>query len=908
MEQKPKEKEQQITEEKFALNIEDMIEFLKSLNYNYNYDENKFTDLIEKYDIFMKNIQRNGMIGKFNLIIEFLTNIIDYFYIINKPNHKTIKFFLNKFSLYYLIKTLIFYERNQEILYGRQKYYQNINKYMINLNEFMIYFRAHRINPKHNEIFDSLNKMIEKFKFLNGKNQLSKLEFAQYIPDNTLYVGDINNLFADYNEHKIYSVNDFILSFILYYYNINDISTFFTLNNDEPINYIITDQIDRKIMKKNNRNIFEIGTFNDLLLYPNINYNLSLLILISSKHIIARIDNSNIRMTELLFLNFLSNFEKDIIKNLYKFQREVSTINNNIINLHKISFDHYFYDFKFFVDLLYLIQINQNIIDKTNCKNEKLIKEFENHDIATILRNNVGKSDKEKLLIFINIAKKLLENNAVNQLFTKFYTSSTITQFMTRTKLENIKKFTFNPNYINFKKPYKFVRDFNNLVLYHYIIFKSINTDEIKKFLNNDHNKFDSSFYEITNYLYYIHFRIYLDDSKEWIPSEIDKNEILQATMNTLACCKLISKRNNYYFNPLQLLLTTDMTYNDVIKSFNYFFMMFENFNDGYYQVIKDNDYVFRIPSDRYNLASYEIKKLQKNIVINIHTVSTKGSHYMSVNINFEKHYIDIYNPWGSDFNDPRNVFSNISKHIEKYFKEYYNIRDEQGNIINFTIYNYNTMMYTQSEYENFQQKDIMGYCRIFGLIYNLVRINYFNSADYSMNYVQEMINEYVQTFNHPLVFLFHFVLFLYLEYCYNFTKQELVFDDENVALFRGLVLKHIDNTKYDYGYDSLCNPETVFYSRFRSLLINQNKIEIIGRNYARIFKSTNGRIFFRPAIINRIKNNNIIIDEYQEYPETAINQNIEAYNKLFTIPENMRKHNEQKQQLMQPLNKKLKK
>ena len=303
-------------------------------------------------------------IQKFNIIIKLLIKLLEYFTVINKYNRSDIKYFNNKYfatiNLYILAllhigsnnKSNINYETN-EIIYG------GYNIFKFNIKNLYNYI------SKNAKFDNQLILLKDKFeKYINKLNDTNNLLLITQEFNN-------RNLKNCNIEKENYNVNDFIISFLLYYININDfnfINTFFSKidiknltnisnTNKEMINIETENGLIHKLY-----NLIETGKFNCIFDYPD-NFILTYNILFKGKHIIyhKKIQETS-KETDLILLNFLALFEKQIDKLLIK-----NHISLNIDLKEKIKIIHdyglntiRFYDFKFFCELLYCIYYDEN--------------------------------------------------------------------------------------------------------------------------------------------------------------------------------------------------------------------------------------------------------------------------------------------------------------------------------------------------------------------------------------------------------------------------------------------------------------------------------------------------------------------------------------------------------------------
>ena len=886
---------------KYGTNLKDtdLEEYLENLIDVSFYDEETILYNVKNkyYYKLNKNEKNTENIKRYEVTLDILSIIYKYLYNINKINKESnVKFFYNNTALYYLIFAMLDYEYEINKPLTQMIYYPDVpaNNY-ININEFKLYVEKcseedKDKNEQLKDISNAIDKLINKWNEVKNL-EISKIYYLNFInrvlPKDFIKENNLNQTFNNYDDKKLYSINDFLLAFTIYYMNINDICKFFTYKTDKSyyqngkIKYTINTDISSSTGKKlkfDNYTIVEAFSFVPLLKTDN-DYNLSLITLINCKHIIYHLSKTPLSgyLSKIVLMNFLSTFEKHIIKIIRSNNlKELSSLKENVKLIFEKQLPHnYLYDFDFFIELLYYIQSNKHEINKDiGCKNEKIFEILKNPDINKILSGNINKSDHEQINIFGDIINTLIKTTDLfSNLFINLYANKKITELLTLEKYNIIKKNIYNSNYINLKKPYKFVRDFNNLNFYNNYIFKNITTVDIENYMYV--KVFDETVKKYINKSFYDNFisnpynnpRIILNDSK----SLDHKFIIIKDCLYSLIFNKLISLKN-YYYHEFSLHIGNEISYDDLCITFNYFFTALVNYINNNF-TIEDSTIpiIYRIRTtnnDYENNKLYEFKNPKKNIFIKLSVLKKVENkhklshHHMSININFEKGYIDIYNPWGMKYNYQKNIYGNISELIEKYFKENFKAYLDEK-LINFKYYTYNTMMKTQSEYEDFYN----GFCETFGLIYNFIRINYFNNQLYSMNYIQEMINEYIMSYNHPLYFLFNFVLFTHLEYCNIFCKENKIEKINSNYYYKAIPLL-LNNEKFEYALSYFKDNPSEFYKNYRSLMVNNDKIEVICNNYAKIFKLNNIENITNN---NRYNKDNSNIDNLQQYNQTLL-------------------------------------
>ena len=803
-------------------------DYLLYLQYNNQISMN-LSNLYKDY--IYNNSILNIEADKYNNIIDLLIYIGDFFYAINKQNRNSFKYFKNNSALYYLIIVMIYHTKFVNSYVNFENIKNSILNNKININTLLGHIdeniRLARINEN---IGFAVNKIIRKF--TSSRNCV--------ITDKLVQIK--HNIDLNFNQNDNYSLNDFFLAFIINYININDSNKFIAktiidqdfnlIPNHYPLNIPIHDQYQREILIYRNKTIFESGLFAYLLQYPT-NYKLTLIILIKCKHIICTKPFSN----EVYINNIIR--DRNYLLLLYNaiatFEKHKRKFNNFH---HRCDYYYNFDDIKQYYDTL-----NVNFNSKT-----------------TLIKN------------FVN---DLLRNNQNDHHFSKLYVNHRIIANV-GLRLNRILRFYYNKYYISLKKVYRFVKDFNNVVFFNNIIFNNITTDDIIKFCNTETK---SIYYFLSRFgdnFYVFKYSPSNDEINvlrqlQWDIPQNNRDLVYPISPKTFYCdtwYNIINKNDDYCKNPFHLSIETDATYQNVRLKFNYFFNVIS--------LICNNNYIIHNGELRFNrlLSVDEIRNSRfrtrdfnnKNILININIIiDAEHSHNISVNININKRYIDIYD---SSFINSLHNYANVLQYIKTYFTNDFRLLNDNAEQIIFTLYSYAAHMQTQLENE----ESFKNYCITWNHIYCLMRIYYFNDSCYSMNYIQQLINEYIMSFNHPLYFLFNWILFIFLVYASMHNRDILrirsmnEYEHQNRIIGYHLSMPLInENNRFVYKIDYLRNPVTDFYRTLRSTIINTDKLNVICRNYNRIF------------------NNQLFANLEQIQPTTA-EQNNAIQNELFRI------------------------
>jgi hypothetical protein len=771
----------------------------------------------------------------FNFLIETIPEIDKD----HKEHKEDIKYFTNRLSgIYMYTLVLINFMNNNEynIKYNEnQNIYKNefLNPQLIIKQNIMkhqtggYYSRKINIKSYYDHIPNNLRlkKILENF--INKLNSTKDLYLL-----NTTLISYSNYNPGLYDDMIDYNINDFILSFLIFYQNLNDfncINTF--LNKIYPDGYIdiykITeDIIDRDLrdfceyiyerpLKHNIYNLLESSQLNSLFKYKE-NFPLTLNTIIRCKHLIyhkPKFDNNEEFL--FMFFNFLACFEKNIdkelIKNEYKVRKIFKKQNNvllkfkenmqlsnqnynqfyqksnieiikekiNQIHNNKIN-NNYFYDFKYFTELLYCILNNIEPIQKNNIY-LPLCNDYKNKVFLLDLGEFID--PKINVNIFSLIVEYLLKNNINHHRFTtKYYNKDGLNDTDYTKKYERY----YSTNYINFKKPSKFVNILNNLSEYCWNIFENLNDNDI---ISNLYGSLKPD-YDGKNY-FFIGKRIY-SHCNQLMPAKTILNNYKQIPFDH------IDEINTY----------ENINYEDLKKIIMKYLIKMCIDNNSF----KNNDTLFLYLSTHDNITI-------KNI---------NAGHANAIIINFKEKYIDLYNPWGVSIKEIKNnkkLFGIQYSYLEKFFKEDFSkfitkFEEKKGKILKenekFKFNCFSNNPATQRDFEGRYN----GFCAMHTFIYVIIRLLFFDKHYYSMNYVQEMINEYMISINHYLYFL-EVVIFLYIIYDYDNNPKLCYYNINGDRIIIGN--EPMDSKDF---YDNYCKEE--YYNE----IINGERISKIKQYY----------------------------------------------------------------------------
>jgi hypothetical protein len=169
----------------------------------------------------------------------------------------------------------------------------------------------------------------------------------------------------------------------------------------------------------------------------------------------------------------------------------------------------------------------------------------------------------------------------------------------------------------------------------------------------------------------------------------------------------------------------------------------------------------------------------------------------------------------------------------------------------------FDSMVKMQFEIDDF---DFNQFCNFYTIIYEFVRLLYFNKKEYIMNYVQEKIIEYFMSFNHLVYFLVVFS-FLFVIRCSNMPElcETLFYTKDDKKLFK---------------FNELNNPSEIMFAVYRQILLNTEFINAINNNFNKLFKPLNVKSLCKDVDreynvnlnnnINIIDNNNFALENFQ--------------------------------------------
>jgi hypothetical protein len=841
---------------KFANNKNYSIVFENYKNYlKEHLQENNIYDLVKKY---IDKMYKILSFDNFQLIKNAL--LLDNYKMYNKPSFD---YNIFDFILAFIIK------------------YTNVNDF----TKLIIKADMNNVNLKANlNIYPLTNEITKEIENIRINEQQRRKLFPN---NNGTFIYEIKSLFESDYSNKIYSSFDSKNTLIF------KLSVLFLIKSKHLIYHYNT------VIDKPQQNEKFVYLFKELLLTTDINGN---------KKYNFKLTNTTKQQMDILHMNFLNNFEKHMIKayNL-KNNKGVSAVNcdkipiNELVKIIKENSIKYntFYDFNYFIDLFYyllndksklnnIIQLDigklinaiknitekiKPIVEKELIETQKKLKEkvkrldeIKNH--LTILKEKQKDADKEieriykiiiiliniitaetidnKINTFINLTKILLINNKYLHHFT-IQPHNRETKHTFEPYEENILyNKMYNQNYVNLNKAYDFVNDFNDLTNYFIDVFKNLNSENINMSTNKPPlcNFSDPYILEKIYSIFNEHQNYNVDEK-----TLIEKPENLHYKYiheNLISCggdfikSFLEEANKNYYMNNKDISIYTDIDY-EILKTF-----LIEYFNKSITTEGKNkNFYIHFIARDNYF----------NNRPYNMH-------HSSCLIINLEKKYIDIYSSLGmKPFDDTKDPYKKIYKNILKFFEEDFftiinELNDSDYKKKDFIINKYYEMMKMQPEYEWTTSTDN---CLLFTSIYAFIRALYFDKADYTMNFIQEKINEYFISYNHPLYFLIVFT-FLYFVRCCKKSKT-LLYDRSSTIVYNNLVFINEEFNKNNANYITI-----YIFKKYREIIDDPKLIYLHNTNFDKIFRPLckKGNKNIGNYNIN-IDNNDYTLNEYMK-------------------------------------------
>lgn len=714
------------------------------LIYGYNEDD----DILKKYDInILANVKTKDL-KYFNYLLEYNNLKITGKKINNEGEKKDIdtiiNIFFNNFSAvdiknfnhddtYHL--DLIFENKDydDEMKYHIIEYFISkfFHLYMINShgysnikffnNKFfyysmILYLCSHKIK-KNNSIDLNyfvyvflFNKQSVLFKWFNDMIKNFKIKNKSISILKVDYFIDnsgkkIKNHLSNFNLNKKYNIVDIILAFMLYYTNLNDITQAFNEDND---NINIIDNTNNLLTF----NVYTIADRFELLELFDYTKPLSLFCLINGKHILNhRKDYRNNKyFLKLLTFNYLTTFNANLLFSPY---------------------DTYNYDFRYYKDKFSKIMKDQTI-PKFYDKLRLFIKEFEN-DIANTNENQH----------YFNLLTDNETNEDLIQKYKKFYNID----YMYLKKVTNLN--------------IKFNKIMNVFANYFHDLIKNSDFDKI--FLIKNYTQKRPLLYD---------FNYQFNPIKKLTDNIYYGINVRGLVLNSFNYYSELSHFKTRHFGHIRFKINKTLSN---VEIYNNFKTIFEEYVT-YFKSIKiynkyDDKHNIILPDIIIHLTIGEIQQSHSSIII-IHIPEHRENFDMNEN------FVDFYNPWTyineNDNNNDNNCIVNISIMISDFLrsKDFVDIINkvfyDNCEIIKMNYYKFytsNNIQFLQNEVENTYR----GMCALHSLIYGFARIKEYKNGNYSMNYVQKQINDYLFKITHPvyfyLAFQFYYIIFsLYIK------------------------------------------------------------------------------------------------------------------------------------------------
>ena len=865
-------------EDKIKIIIQNLNNFLDK---NTHIDFNKLDDEIIWIQTNMEQLFIGLGMLDFKEKEEYIYTVYIYLFIIfikactviNKKNSTNVRYVYNNKNFYAFINLCV------EILNSEYLKDTMVNK-VINktvlihyLNKFLSKFPSTGMNSgyineicivrKENveDIIKNINLMFEKL------NRVDNFKLINYAFDNFDFFKDLkpwndNDKIKALNplsneksqDFENYNILDFYIAFILYITNINDFSKYAygTVNKKKYKNKYDTQL---NAYTKQLYTLYESSILDELINGNGITINkLALSVLIKCKKIIWNIPLTDkfSNKTKVLFLNFLVNFEKSIYKSYLETEKSstIEDLVNKIIekNLHKKI--KYFYDFEYFIKLLkscFSGNQEEDFIKKEKLNINTIILSF-GLDLDEI------SEDKQNIMNFFIIAYKLL---IVNDIYHHFTIIPKNRKKISNLDLENTT--IYNKNYISFKRPFDFVRDFNDLIDYYCSIFSSKITKENVNIsmASSTRTKIVNSIFGVYDDMILLYFDIF--DKTGQIP--LMNPKVAEESKKSEKSCLYVSETNSYSkFISSFLNLTKD----------NSNFIIFDDIS---IENTANRGTILNYINEKFKENMEAIKEKNCSFLINYNVVN-KGiiNHASCIVINIKSGYIDNYNclnilnSSASGGKNYKKIYNEIDYFIDFLFSKIL------GKDIKPQIYNmFDNMVKMQFELDDF---DFNQFCNFYTLIYQFVRLLYFNKKEYTMNYVQEKIIEYFMSFNHLIYFLVVFS-FLFVIRCSSIPElYELLFT--------------VKDGKKIFKFREFNEPSEIMFAKYKQILSNTDLIKKINGNINKLFKPLNAKALTE-NIYNVNLNNNINITDNKNYalqniqiPELQNNilHNVEMYKK----------------------------
>jgi hypothetical protein len=235
-------------------------------------------------------------------------------------------------------------------------------------------------------------------------------------------------------------------------------------------------------------------------------------------------------------------------------------------------------------------------------------------------------------------------------------------------------------------------------------------------------------------------------------------------------------------------------------------------------------EYFNYIYDEKYNYIKTGLKFI---ITLNIGFPHKPHASVVIINLgntDKNKNFVEFYNPWTSDINlyenlieinpaDLDEIIIAQSILITEYLKSKQFINDINEIFykdVNYKLEKDHFKVFTSNEIQSKQNEidyNVDGFCALHTFMYTLARTMFYDSGYYSMNYVEQQLDDYIIKINHPnyinIAFLFYVMVY---NYKYNLTNTTM-----------------INKTKQCYSYLFDKNP---FCKKLNSLILKQDSNE----------------------------------------------------------------------------------
>jgi hypothetical protein len=658
---------------------------------------------------------------------------VDYIIELNIKYHTFLNFIYSyndeeflKYFIYFLSEYVKILSNN--ILFSYEMYNNKNLFYFITIlsnfdNDIIKQEKKIILNNLKNQLKEPLLNEMLKYFYSKLENQNDE---SQYFLLNT-YLKSKYDIDLFFNMNKEYNLNDFLLSLTLFYTNINCLFIKNTIFNDDLINQDINNTPADNIFSDCNLNLLENKTFDKIIqdlrnnskndINKIFRFQLSLITILKCKNLCYhyKLNRYDCRC-EILLMNFLYNFEKNIRK----------TVKTENINISKLPFNDLITKTEFIIkiknnDFCYNIEYFIKIY------NALLNKEYDFLDnYYGKLKLNQNYNNDDNVNIILKFYKVLVTELLINKPL-KQHKEQQLDYFF------NILDFKgdqhFNNRYITFKKR-KF---FNEL----FEIYQSRKFDIIDNFMK----KFNSKFIKKS-----LQENITMTDKDIFIDSYAYKNNY-----KNINCLNFYEKSLNIYRpsyknkQKFKQVLTEELLlffkiHLDNEKAENIILNIYCNYNDDIYNSNLNN----------------------KQSII-------------TLNINNDNGFVEFFI---SNSNNYFNIFTNtIFNFILEFFKNQLNLVNDKKRKFGIFTFNDKCENYNNNddfiidmvcdENEIFGEEDYMltfdnFFTRIKTELYNFLRIKYYNKPNITPLKIINKITEFLLFFNQPYYFYYIFGKYIY--------------------------------------------------------------------------------------------------------------------------------------------------